>query len=108
MKATTTQQEVLLMTGTGFSARQCCEKDESDHKGLVSEQEQLEEACWNGLLPEILPEIFSSSSEDRPLYLWQIKEGNSFIELELGETPAEIKKESSINPYSFLPSQLLS
>ena len=45
---------------------------------------------------------------EKKLYLWDIKQGNSFIELELGEIPGETDKLASIDPYSFLHLQMLS
>ena len=107
MKTNSTQQEILLMTGTTFSARQWCEKDPGKQDNLT-DKEQLEEACWNGLLHDMLPEIYLQPEGHKKLFLWQIKEGNSFIELELGELPEEKDKQLSIDPYSFMHLQLLS
>ena len=107
MKTNYIQQEILLMTGTTFSSRQWCEKDPG-RKNNFTEKENLEEACWNGLLQEMIPEICDRSGGDKRLFLWQIKEGNSFIELDLGEVPEEKDNEFSIDPYSFMHFQFLS
>jgi hypothetical protein len=107
MKRNYIQQEILLITGTTFSTRQYCEKDPGKQTNLT-EKEYLEEACWNGLLHEMIPEICEQPEGNKKLYLWQIKEGNSFIELELGEMPEEKDNHFSIDPYSFTPFQLLS
>ena len=107
MKTNSTQQEILLLTGTTFSKREWCEKI-SGNKNNLTEKEQLEEACWNGLLPEILPEVYLHTETDKKLFLWQIKQGNSFIDLEMGDIREETEKEFSIDPYSFLHLQLLS
>jgi hypothetical protein len=107
MKTNSTQQEILLVTGTTFSKREWSEKV-SGSKNNLTEKEQLEDACWNGLLPEMLPEVYLHSEESRKLFLWQIKHGKSFIELELGDIPEEMEKEFSIDPYSFMHLQLLS
>ena len=106
MKATSTQQEILLLTGTNFSLRHSFEKDDNDQDHLT-EREQLEEACWNGLLKEMLPEICKQDSENK-LYMWQVWKTNSFIEIELGEVPEEKENYFSIDPYSFLPEYFLS
>jgi hypothetical protein len=108
MKTNFTQQEILLMTGTSFSSRQWCEKNDQDSQNRLTEKEQLEEACWNGLLPEMLPEIYGQTCGKTKLYLWQIREAVSFIEIELGELPADKEKYFSIDPYSFLQMQSLS
>ncbi len=106
MKTNSTQQEIILLTGTTFSAREWCER-EGNKENNLSDKEQLEEACWNGLLPEMLPEVYLQD-EDHKLFLWQIKECKSFIEIGLGETPESVEGRFSIDPYSFLSFQLLS
>jgi hypothetical protein len=108
MKTNTAQQEILLMTGTSFSSRSWCEKDDEDNKKNITPNDKLKEACWNGLLPEMLPEICLLFAADKKLFLWQITEASSFIDVELGEIPGEVEKHSSINPHSFLELQLLS
>jgi hypothetical protein len=97
------QQEILLITGTSFSAHQLCELD--DNHSTDSEKEKLEEACWNGLLSEILPEVFRQPCNTKKLYLWDVKEAEHFIELELSEYPELTDKHFSIDPYSFLQVQ---
>jgi hypothetical protein len=94
------------MTGTSFSAKQYLGRDEVA-KVDFTEKEHLEEACWNGLLQEIMPEIYQPEGNHK-LYLWQVKEGNSFIELELGEAPEEKDSRFSIDPYAFVHLQCLS
>ena len=91
------QQEIFLFTGTRFSSRQCWQKlNENDR--ICSEADQLQDACWNGLLQNMLPEIVEGNKD---LYLWQIRENRSGIEIELGELPAEIDPYYSIDPYLF-------
>ena len=99
MKPTSTQQEILLLIGSNFSSRNSCENDDSNQNNLTKGQ-QLEEACWNGLIHEMLPEICELSGNK--LFLWQTRETNSFIEIELGDLPQEKEKHFSIDPYSFL------
>jgi hypothetical protein len=107
MKSNYIQQEILLMIGTSFSIRQWSEKDPTRQNNLT-EKEQHEEACWNGLIQEMIPEICEQPGGNKKLFLWQIKEGNSFIELELGEIPEVKDKHFSIDPYSFMQLQFLS
>ena len=103
---TTIQQEILLMTGTSFSSRQCLEKREDEHRSF-SEKEYLQEACWDGLLPEILPEICGWALENKPLYLWHVKENKSSIEIDLADAPGEMEKIFSIDPYAFMSVKLM-
>ena len=103
MKATSTQQEILLMTGTSFANRQSQDKSDNEKSRNLSEKERLEEACWNGLLKEMLPEVFTEIDKEKELYLWQIKEASSFIELELAEFPEEKDRYLSLDPMCFFP-----
>ena len=102
MGHTSTQQEILLLTGTSFSSRQWCKKDESTDKSNLTEKERLEEACWYGVVKEMLPELFRQSINENKIFLWKILEGKSFLELDMGETPLEKDNFYSIDPYSFL------
>jgi hypothetical protein len=102
MATTSTQQEILLITGTTFSARCFFENGNSGNSRNLTEREQLEEACWNGLLPDLLPEICSQPGNANKIYLWQIKEAEAFIELELSEFPEATDKLFSIDPYNFI------
>jgi hypothetical protein len=91
------QQEILLLTGTTFSQRELCENDPNKDRGYLSETEKLEEACWAGLLDELLPEIITN----KKLCLWQIGDSEFSLQIELSEYPSR-EKRFSINPYYFL------
>ena len=106
MKTKSTQQEILLMTGTKFSAREWAEKNVED-KNKLSATEQLEDACWNGLLDEMLPELVQKTAEGKKLFLWHVRHCRSFLEIELSESPTVIEREFSIDPYFFVPGILL-
>lgn len=67
----TINQEILLMTATTFAQRERYEKDAQGNKAL-SVTEQLEEACWNGLLNELLPGMIEKSTSGKNLLRWQI------------------------------------
>ncbi|GGB24640.1 hypothetical protein [Puia dinghuensis] len=111
MKTQSAQMEVLFIIGTTFLSGDLCENDDSLRDGRSSGSsgiEQLEEACWNGLLQSMLPEIFGQTvpaGRNNHLYLWDIKATESFLQLDLGEAPAATESYFSINPYSFLSSQ---
>ena len=107
MKTTSTQQEILLMTGTRFSEREWAEKLVED-KNKLSATEKLEDACWNGLLDEMLPELVQKSIEGKKLYLWHIRHCRSFLEIELSDSSPAIEREFSIDPYFFVPGMILS
>jgi len=103
MKTDTINQEILLVTTTTFANKEWCEKNAEEGIHHQSPIEQLEEACWNGLLDELLPEIIEKSVLGKSLSMWQIRQGKSFLEIELGEYPVSIENYFSLDPYSFLP-----
>jgi hypothetical protein len=108
MKANSTQMEIILLTGTTFSAGQIANKNDAAGKAGRTEKEMLTEACWNGLLPALLPEICEQIPAGKKMYLWEIKEADAFIELEMGEFQEDKENYFSINPYMFIPEQPLS
>jgi hypothetical protein len=101
MKTQSTQQEILLITGTKFSEREWAEKIVED-KNKLSATEKLEDACWNGMLDEMLPELIQKTQEGKKLFLWQIRNCNSFLEIELGDSSPILDRENSIDPYLFV------
>ena len=108
MKTNSTQQEILLVTGTSFTSREFFEASDGLNYNHLPEKEKLKVACRNGLLPDMLPEIFELPSVNKKLYLWEMREGSLFIELKLGEIYLEVEMQFSIDPYSFLPMKILS
>jgi len=105
MKKYYTQQEILLVTGTTFTSGELCKKDDACQDGHLTANERLEEACWNGLVQAMLPEISLQTANGGILCIWEIKEAGSFLELDLGEIPAAIDKHLSITPHNFLCTQ---
>lgn len=102
METSFTAQEIILVTGTSFSSRVWSALGQPGAEGLQSPQEQLLEACWNGLLQEMLPEICSPQGADQKLFLWQVREGESILELERGPFPTLKDLHRSIDPYEFI------
>ena len=104
MKTKSTQQEILLFINTRFTSRQWSEKEDTGKEDKLSPKEKLEEACWNGLISEILPEICEKPN-DVSLTLWEINIANSFFDLKFSEFPKDVEKEFSVDPYRFLEVQ---
>jgi hypothetical protein len=100
------QMEVLLMTGTSFLAGNLVRKDDSAAERNYSEIEQLEEACWNGLVKMMLPEVWIEPPNGGILYLWEVKEAGTFLELKIGEIPLPVDGRLSLTPCNFLPFQV--
>jgi hypothetical protein len=98
MKTKSMQQEILLFGTSTLAQREWCEKDASNKESFFVSHEQLENACWNGLLYEIIPEVMQKK---RNFFLWQINSGKFFLSIELGEQPVSIDHIFSIDPYLF-------
>ena len=104
MKNKSTQQEILIMLGTGLSKLVGSLKDISHHNKPATESEMLEEACWNGLLCDMLPEIWEHVQSSDHIFIWQVRKAESFIEMEIGNEPMQFKENNyCIDPYAFVP-----
>ena len=97
--------EVLLITGTTLLSQDLCGKDDTGKGSPLSENEQLEKACWDGLLQSLLPEVFDQAIRNNHLFLWGVKAADSFLQLDLSEAPIPVESQFSVNPYSFLSAQ---
>ncbi len=100
MKEKYIQQEIIFFINNKFSHNLLCEKNESKEKPPASAKEQMVEACWNGLLGQLLPEI-SIKVENKPLTIWEVQEAENSIVLQLG-TLTVVDPQNAINPYCFL------
>ena len=105
MTNNSTQQEVLLITGTGFASRQYSERDSNENAKNLSHEEKLREACWNGMLKDMLPEVFLMSGPDAKLFLWQMREAHHLLALQMAEQLVEVDYYNSIDPYCFMQTQ---
>ena len=101
METNIQKQKILLVT-SAFSTKHLCEKNASDNRRNLSHAEQLEEACWNGILDELLGDIIEKCASGKRLGLWQIYLGEYLLELELCNYPQPNLKHFSINPDFFM------
>lgn len=101
MKQNSPQQEVLLSTNTQFAHRQWADKD-GDGASNLNAKEQLEKACWEGLVKEMIPELNIALDSNKKLWLWRIHETRSFLALDFYEYPGPKDIEASIDPYLFM------
>ena len=107
MKTKSIQQEILLLTGSRFATKEWAEKNVQE-KSKLSATEKLEEACWNGLLDEMLPGMIEKTAKGKQLFLHNIRECESFLEIDLSESSIEIEGKFSIDPYYFVRGIILS
>lgn len=99
------QKEILLITSTHFLSQQYCERDDNGNDKPLNDLEHLQHACWNGLMKELLPEIFKYDNPDQPLFVWQVRLANSFIEMDMSPADEPVVSFTSIDPYLFLCTQ---
>lgn len=105
MKPASNTHEILLFTTTSFSKRQLCEKDPEDKNGSRSSTEQLEAACWNGLLEDLLKEVIPAPTPDHKLFLWEVEREKSYLRLSMGETRPIFEDSAALDPHIFLTEQ---
>ena len=100
MKTKAIHQEILLFTDTNFSKREYCTKEKSINSPDPP-LEELERACWAGLLWEMLPELIGSGSFKKQ-FIWQIRNGFHFLKINMGTYACEVERETTLDPYYFL------
>ena len=101
MKNSSTQAELLLVASTSLIKLDLCEK-ESAKNGDLSVEEQLEQACWNGLLDDLFPKFIQFLMDERKYFIWQIRKGESMLQILLSDSVIERAARNSIDPYLFL------
>ena len=103
MKPQTIIEEMLLFTDTSFAKRELCEKDDpACNAAKYSVGDQLEKACWSGLLFDMFPDMFTNNDR-KNLCVWKVNQGEQFVHVELGTTASSPEYVTSIDPYFFMP-----
>jgi hypothetical protein len=103
MKPKTIHREILLFIDTSFAKKEWCEPGNLGHNEAKNSANQLEKACWSGLIFEVLPGIFNSDDQ-KIMYIWKVTQAEKFIHVSLGNVPGTAEYETSIDPYLFLRS----
>lgn len=98
METDTMNQEVLLNINTSFCKREYCERDEKNNAKKLSPKEVLKNLCWDGVLPELLPEICTRVN-NRQLTLWELLETQQLLHLRFGGYQEKLEAAFSLNPY---------
>src|SRR4051794_28728743 len=102
METNTIQQEILLIKNSLWCRRYLLKNDELETLHNLPHDEQLEIACWNGWLHDMLPGIVNTSNTGESLYIWEVMHTKVFLSIELCESPQTLDIQFSINPYAFL------
>lgn len=100
MKPQHVHQEVLISRNTTLSQEALCRKDSSNKN--TSGNEELEEAIWDGLLNELVPEIMRSTPNIK-LIIWGVYAGEFYLLIDLADSPQITEPIYSIDPNLFSP-----
>jgi hypothetical protein len=99
MKKINANREILLQGNSKFFQKDWCELNTGKNDKKLSQKEQLIQLCWNGMLQDMIPEIFESETGEKPLTLWEINESGNMLDLRYGDFDQLVDDEYSINPY---------
>ena len=102
MKPENIHHEILLFTGTSYARREYCSRDEKDEGRKTTSMEELEKACWAGMLCELLPELMNNFGARPESFIWNIMSGKNFLHITIGPYPMTAENETAIDPYFFL------
>ena len=98
MKLQHVHQEVLIFTNTTLSQKALCGKNSSSNNR--SAIEELEEAFWDGLLNELVPEIMPSTRHPK-MVIWGVHAGKFYLLIDLADSPGTTESILSIDPHLF-------
>lgn len=98
MTTQTIHHEIMIFTGTRFASREFCSREENNSR-TYSASEELEKACWAGLLGELLPEIAGDPNHKTESFIWNIVSGKNYLYITMGPHPQVPDSETSIDPY---------
>ena len=102
MKKQHIHQEILVSTRTTLAKKVLFETNESNKN--ATPVEKFEEACWNGLLNEMISELMPYNlSQLEKIFIWGIRSGKSYLLVDLADAPFTIESLLSIDPCLFLP-----
>lgn len=101
MKPIIANQEIMLFAGTSFSKMEFSPLDNTKGPELHTQSEELERACWAGMLFEMLPEL-PSPFEGSKAFIWSIYSASQFVLINQGTQPSIIENQFSVDPYCFL------
>ncbi len=103
MKTEINNQEIMLLIDSRFCSREFCSRDDKlQGLNLNLHREQLENACWAGMLFEMLPELIESQRTGVKTFIWDIHSAGHFLLVNQGCSSQPVEKPFSLDPYLFL------
>ena len=100
------QKEILLVRKVFTSRHLGKTRGGFIHTSLTKKLALL--GAYNNLLLSIMPIILKENSGKKKLFICKMSESLLLLELKFGEINLELESHYSIDPYSFLPSQIFS
>ena len=98
MKPQHIHQEVLIFTNSTLSQKVLSKKNSSNNNSSATEE--LEEAFWDGLLNELVPEIMPSTRHPK-MVIWGVHAGEFYVLIDLAVCPGITESILSIDPHLF-------
>ena len=95
MKQQHVHQEVLIFRNTTLSQKALCRKNSSNKN--YTAMEEMEEALWDGLLHELVPEIMSSTFHPK-MVIWGVYAEKLYLLIDLANGPGMADSIHSIDP----------
>lgn len=96
MKQQYVHQEVLIFINTTLSLKALCRKNSTNKNS--SAIEELEEACWDGLLSELVPEIMPSALHPK-MVISGVYAEKFYLLIDLANGPGMADSIYSIDPH---------
>lgn len=106
MSANQLNREILLMKGTSFTTQELS----GNIPGGVAGQnylKELEQACWGGLLCDLMPGIAKDQITGTNSYTWHVLTAHHFLLICQGEIPGPVESATSVDPHLFAPTLIL-
>ena len=100
MKPQHVHQEVLIFTNTTLSQKALCRKNSGNKNSPAIEE--LQEAFWDGLLNELVPEIMPSALHPK-MIIWGVYAGQFYLLIDLADSPGITESILSIDPHLLSP-----
>jgi hypothetical protein len=100
MKPQHVHQEVLIFTNTTLSQNALYRKNSNSKKNAAIEE--WEEAFWDGLLNELVPEVMPATVHPK-MVIWGVHAGKFYLLIDLADSPGITESIFSIDPHLFLP-----
>lgn len=96
--------ELLLFSNTVFSQKQIVGKGNKEEPTKTF-WKKLEDACREGIIPELLPEVVSYTFCNKKIVSWEMLPGKCFVHISSVHSSLNMEGHYSINPHIFISRQ---